>query len=350
MNEAWFFVGLFAFIFLLWIAIGGPTRGVSFGLPAVTATSVSATAEGSTTGSYFSLPQAPFAIGQTEIHLPGSSSGSSYGYSSGSGSGYGYGSTNPLITVPGVTFPATSPYRGRVSLAGSVGDASSSDPGEEYVEIYAADDGGAPIDITGWELLSGATYKYAYIPQGTAIPASGIVNPTSDIYLRPGDTAIITSGESPVGGSFRENECTGYFGSTQSFTPSLSQSCPSANTEMTTYYGKPYIHDPDCINYTRSLGTCRMPTAAGEANLNLTCQDFLDTYLNYSGCLAAHQGDAGFVLPDWRIYLGRKPLSELPAFASVNETRKQGPLWRASYDVVELLDREGRIVDAFTYD
>ncbi len=118
---------------------------------------------------------------------------------------------------------------------------------------------------------------------------------------------------------------------------------------MTTYYCNPYIHDPDCINYVRTIGTCRMPTAAGEAGLNLTCQDFLDTYLNYTGCLAAHESDEDFALPAWRIYLGREPLSELPRLASYTEKQGAGPVWRTQYEVVELLDGNGQIVDAFTY-
>lgn len=347
MNEAWFFVGLFAFILLVWIALGGPTRGIPLTFPAVSYSSFStsgtvATSSGS--GSIWrtvALPQAP-GLGTSYISLPSVSGGS------GSGSGSG-GETNPLISVPGVSLPTASPYRGRVSLAGSVSNASSTDPNQEYVELSVANDGGPPVDITGWRLVSGATYKSAVIPHGTAVPASGVVNPTSDIVLNPGARAYLVSGISPIGGSFRENKCTGYFGSVQPFTPSLANQCPSAENELYTYYGKPYIHDPSCISYAKSLGTCRLPTAAGEKNLNLTCQDFLDTYLNYNGCLAAHGSDEDFAGTTWHVYLGRAALTDLSHNASYNERQANGPLWRSQYEVVELLDASGRTVDAFTY-
>jgi hypothetical protein len=67
-------------------------------------------------------------------------------------------------------------------------------------------------------------------------------------------------------------------------------------------------------------------------NLSLTCQNFLNTHLNYNGCLTYHQNDPDFAGTTWYIYLG---LTQ--------------HLWRQTHEVVELLDPEGRTVDAFTY-
>jgi hypothetical protein len=324
MNETWFFVGLLVFILVVWIALGGPTRGVSFSFPTISyAPGEAATTSG---GGALALPRAPFGVGGASIHLP-----DIYAGIGGSGAP-GSGSSKPLITVPGVVLPALSTYSGRVRL-GSVVNASSSDATSEYLRLSVVDDRGPSIDITGWQLISGATYKNAFIPRGTLLPASGVVNATSDIVLDPGDSAIIVSGTSPVGGSFRESTCTGYFGSTQAFTPPLAASCPSAADDLAAYYGTPYIHDPSCIDYARTLPRCRIPVS-GTGNLTLTCQDFLDTYMNYTGCVAAHQNNADFASKTWRIYLGRST---------------KNPLWRSTHEVVELLDRNGLLVDALSY-
>jgi hypothetical protein len=330
MNEAWFFIGIFVFIFIVWIAIGGPTRSVSIPVfPSASTTTVTDTSTSTSSlfgGPGFSLPRAPFSIGTTEIRLPGSS-----------GEG-GSGSVTPLVTplikVPGVVFSAASPYRDIVTLSTYVSNASSTDAREEYVRLSVTSSASAPVDITGWVLKSGATSRQATIPRGTAIPTSGVVNAASDIVLRPGDSAVIVSGESPVGASFRENKCIGYLGSYQRFTPSLPVDCPSAEDELAAEYGKPYIHDPDCIDYADSLPRCRIPTRSGSRNLTLTCQEFLETHLNYNDCVVYHASDEDFNGTSWRIYLGRDD---------------DEPLWRTRHEVVELLDRYGKTVDAFSY-
>ncbi len=327
-HEAWFFIGLFVFIFVVWIAIGGPTRGASVDLPTLPAVGLSSTTTAASTGgSYFALPRAPFTIGDSQVVLAGSSDGSRISA--------GGSEAVPLFSfVPGVTYAPASAYRAVVSLSGYVSSASSTDARSEYVELSVRSDAPSSVDITGWKLVSGASGHSARIPSGTAVPTSGIVNSTADIVLGPGERAIISSGESPVGASFRENKCIGYFGSFQSFTPALPQQCPTAASELTTFYGRPYIHDPSCIDYADTLSSCRVPTRAGSAKLTETCQDFLETYLNYNGCLLHHRNDADFDGHTWRIYLGRD---------------SDEPLWRTRHEVVELLDRDGRTVDTFSY-
>jgi hypothetical protein len=213
-----------------------------------------------------------------------------------------------------------------------VSSASSSNPSSEYVRIYVAQNAGGPIDITKWSLESGATYNGAVIPRGTITPASGVINPTEDILLYPGDSAYIISGRSPIGGSFRINKCIGYLANFQPFTPSLSNNCPSASAELSASYGTPYIHDPSCIDYANTLSRCQTAVPPASANLSLTCQSFLENHLNYNGCLTSHQNDPDFAGTTWYIYLG----------ATTH-------LWRQKHEVVELLDPQGRTVDAFNY-
>jgi hypothetical protein len=332
-HDAWFFIGIFVFIFLIWIATGGPLRSVAFNVPKVPETSIG-TISKTGTSTPLQFPRAPYGIGNTHTSLTGSSNSTGYyGGSGTSGSGSLTTATNPLSSgVPGVFLAPPSPYRNVVSMGGYIANASSSDPRTEYLQIRVAQNASAPVNITNWILRSGASGNAESIPRGTKVPNSGVVNAAEDIVLQPGESAIIISGKSPVGASFRENKCIGYFGSFQKFTPALPQNCPSASSELSSFYGTPYIHDPSCIEYTNTLPRCKTAVIGSSSKLSLTCQEFLETHMNYNGCLAVHRGDSDFNGTTWHIYLGRKY-----------------PLWRTKYEVVELLDNQGKTVAFFNY-
>jgi hypothetical protein len=196
-----FFIGIFVFIFLIWIATGGPTHPIAF-------TGVQLPEPGALGGgTYLNLPQASATVGGTDVCLPGSTScPNSFSYGSSGGSGGSSGTTetiNPLPAAPeGVTYSPPSPYRNEVSMEDYVSNASSSNPDDEYVQISVAQDAGGPIDITKWSLESGATYDGGVIPRGTITPTSGVVNPTQDIVLYPGDSAYIITGPVTYWGLF----------------------------------------------------------------------------------------------------------------------------------------------------
>ena len=212
-----------------------------------------------------------------------------------------------------------------------VSGAGSAQPNNEYVQLSVAQNA-APVDISGWTLESEATGNAAVIPKGTETPHSGIVNAVQDIVLEPGETAIVESGQSPIGASFRENKCIGYFSQFQSFSPSLPQDCPSTLNELAAHYGDSYyVRDATCIDYVKTLNRCQA-VLTPPTTVSGTCQSFLVKYLNYNGCVDAHENDADFLDSTWRIYLGRTT-----------------PLFRTQHEVVKLLDTQGRTVDAFAY-
>jgi hypothetical protein len=169
------------------------------------------------------------------------------------------------------------------------------------------------------------------IPRGTEVPTSGTVNAAQDIILQPGESALIISGRSPIGGSFRENKCIGYFSTFQKFTPALPQNCPAPSDELAKLYGPDYVRDAACIDYVNRLSRCQV-VLSPPVTVSGSCQSFLVNYLNYNGCMNAHQGDADFKSGSWRIYLGRTT-----------------PMWRSSHEIVKLLDIKGNTVDAFSY-
>lgn len=314
-HDAWFFIGVFVFIFIVWIAVGGPLHPISFTGPTL------AEPQELGGGTYLQFPRAAYGIGHSSVSLPGSSDSG--------------GSDSIPAPVYGIPFGTPSPYRGIVTLNSYVSNASSTN---EYVELYVSQNAGAPVDITGWIIGSGATGKTATIPKGTAVPTSGVVNAAQDIVLNPGDRAIISSGKSPVGASFRENKCIGYFSDFQTFSPSLPQSCPSASDELSKFYpGITYIHDPDCVDYVNRVPRCEVPLESTK-KINQTCQSFLEKYLNYNGCVAAHRNDTDFNGTVWHIYLNR-----------VDRKDKVVPMWRATHEFIKLFDAQVRTVAQFSY-
>lgn len=318
MHDAWFFLGVFVFIFLIWIVTGGPTHPIAFTGPTI------AQPQELGGGTYLSLPRALNSIsGWTPVSLPGSSSGGGVVGSS--------GISVPSLGGSGSTFGNSSPYGSTVSMSHYVSGAGSLDPRNEYTEIRTAWGSDTPVDISGWTLSSDATGNASVIPKGTEVPSSGVINAAQDIVLMPGDRAIIISGQSPIGASFRENKCIGYFSTFQSFSPQLPQNCPSPSDELTAFYGTGYIRDAVCIDYVNRLSRCQT-TLSPPTTVSGACQTFMIKYLNYNGCVDAHRNDADFKGNTWHIYLGRT-----------------NSMWRDRHEVVKLLDATGKTVDAFAY-
>ncbi|MCR4333458.1 MAG: hypothetical protein NUV60_00315 [Patescibacteria group bacterium] len=317
MHDAWFFIGVFVFIFLIWAATGGPLHPIAFTGPRLAAPQELGG------GTYLQLPRAPFGIGGTgnNVSLPGSSSGG--------GSVGGSGSSDGSSTFSNGVFGTPSPYRNAVRMNHYVSSAGS-DPKNEYLELSIAQGSGIPIDLSEWTLVSDVSGNAKNIPRGTEVPSSGTINAAQDIVLQPGVRALIISGRSPIGASFRENKCIGYFSSFQQFSPQLPQNCPAPSTELSSFYSGS-IRDTGCIDYVNRLSRCQV-VLTPPTTVSGSCQSFLVKYLNYNGCVSAHQNDADFLGDTWRIYLGRT-----------------NAMWRTQHELVKLLDVNGKTVDAFSY-
>jgi hypothetical protein len=293
------------------VATGGPTHPLSFAGPFLSEPSPLGS------GTYIGLPRAPFSIGGSEVALLSPDAGG--GFSSGLG------------TLSGVAFGTPSSYQGVVTLSHYVSGAGSSDPEHEYLQLSLSRSAPGPVSISGWELESAASGNAAVIPQGTEIPLSGTIQAIQPIVLAPGDSAVIDSGESPIGASFRENECTGYYGQFQPFFPPLPNSCPAPSDELKEFYGPDYIRDDACIEYVATINRCTLAISP-PAGVTSACANFLENHLSYAGCVAGHQNDPGFKSTTWRVYLGRST-----------------PMWRTKNEVVKLIDQNGNTVDAFAY-
>ena len=318
-HDAWFFIGIFVFIFIIWISVGGPTHPLSFTGPTLEQPSPLGG------GTYLQFPRAPFGIGSSIVSLPGSSNGESVSNNS-SGS-----KTQIPSLIGGSSFGSPSIYRSVVTMNHFVSSAGSSNPVNEYVEISVAQNSGVPVDISGWTLSSDATGASSVIPKGSEIPTSGVINAAQDIVLTPGERAILISGQSPIGASFRENKCIGYFSTFQKFSPSLPQNCPIPSDELLSHYGADYIRDAVCIDFVKKLPRCKIAITP-PVGASSVCQSFLSKYMNYNGCVDAHKNDTDFEGNTWRVYLGRS-----------------SSMWRTKNELVKLLDKDGKTVDAFSY-
>lgn len=328
-RDAWFFLGVFIFIFILWLTIGGPTRPLSFEGPTLRAPQQLGG------GTYLEFPRAPYQTSSylAQPRVPGIGGGSSYsGGSSGTsgGSSGSLGSNIGSTTIKGVAFGSPSPYRNSISLSHHVSGAGSAKPENEYIQISVRQNG-VPINLTGWTLVSETTGTASVIPSGSPLPSSGIINSVAPIVLLPGERAIISSGRSPIGASFKENKCIGYYDQFQNFSPSLPMNCPTPSSELATKYGPDYYRDAACVDYVSHISRCEAELSP-PVTLSGACQTFLLTYLNYNGCVNAHSSDKDFIGTTWRVYLGRT-----------------NSMWRKNHEIVKLLDAQGKTVDAFSY-
>lgn len=315
-HDAWFFVGVFVFIFLIWIIAGGPTHPLSFTGPTLSQPSPLGG------GTYLQLPKIPFKIGEQTVSLSGSSAGNTVSNNS--------GTLNPYF-VGGSVFGTPSLYRGIVTMDHYVSGAASANPTDESIGIAVSYNAETSVDISGWAVRSEATGNVAVISKGAEIPKSGVVNTIQNIVLTPGSRAILISGRSPIGASFHENKCVGYFSNFQHFSPSLPQSCPVPSDELSALYGIGYLHDSSCIDYVKTIKRCET-TLKPPVGLSDSCQNFLTTHMNYNGCVTTHQNDTDFKNDTWRIYFG-----------------SYSPLWRPKNELIKLLDASGKTVDAFSY-
>ncbi len=297
-GDLFLFVGIFLLFFVIWVAGGGPNRPISFA------------------GPYLRPISGP---GQT-AEAYGDPSGYA-GFSTGISIG-GFGANISSGGTGGTYAPGASGNASLVSLVPDPYGAKETDEDKEYLTLNAY----GSVPTAGWKLVSKKTGRGVPFPQAAELPQSGRVNVLSPITFEAGDTAIIVSGRSPIGISFKENKCTGYFEERQDFRPPLTQACPTAYQEYERFYDD---EDERCLAYLRTIPYCASE-ASGSASAS--CEAFAQDYLNYNGCVDAHENDSDFEGRTWRLFLGQG-----------------SELWQKSGETVLLLDAEGKVVSEFSY-
>lgn len=204
------------------------------------------------------------------------------------------------------------------------------DPNQEYVEIKADKKNKSPMKITGWK-LKGKTGLDITIGKGASYIYSNVASqPQEDVYLKPGEKAIIITGKSPLGTSFKLNKCAGYFEQFHEFTPELNTECPLLRDEEL-----PSNLNDSCLDYIDRVSSCQTVVSIPykySFKLSSSCQDFVTQNANYKTCLDNHKGDSDFYLPEWRIYLERSE-----------------ELWKKKRETITLYDDKNNIIDSQSY-
>ena len=210
--------------------------------------------------------------------------------------------------------------------------AKETNPDEEYIEIKADKKNKSPMKITGWK-LKGKNSIDVLIGKGASyIYASIASQPQEDIYLKPGEKAVIATGASPLGTSFKLNKCAGYFEQFNEFTPELDTECPLLRDEEPP---SGISNNDQCLDYIDRVSSCSTVVSIPykySSKLSSSCQDYVLQNANYKTCLEKHKNDSDFYLPEWRIYIGRSE-----------------ELWKKKRETITLYDDKNNIIDSKSY-
>ena len=210
--------------------------------------------------------------------------------------------------------------------------AKETNPDEEYLEIKADKKNKSSLKITGWK-LKGKTGLDVVIGKGASyIYASAASQPQEDIYLKPGEKAVIVTGKSSLGTSFKMNKCVGYFEQFHEFTPELDTECPLLRDDEPPAN---LINNDQCLDYIDRVSSCQTVISVPykySFKLSSSCQDYVTQNANYKTCLEKHKDDSDFYLPEWRIYLERSE-----------------ELWKKKRETITLYDGKNNIIDSKSY-
>lgn len=229
------------------------------------------------------------------------------------------------------TFGDPSPYRGMVRIADRMSPVQGSAE-DEYLKLEASHSNTAPVDVSGWSIQSVASGKILLLPRAARLFVAGAVNAAGTVLLDPGASALVNTGLSPTGVSFRENVCSGYLSQFQRFAPDIERTCPSPADALPMTPENLKTFRSSCFSYVNSIPPCSFPLGKTPSSVSVQCADFARDTFSYNGCVQRYQFRADFLRPQWRLFL--------------NAPR---PQWGFEHDIIRLLDKQGRTVDVLKY-
>lgn len=240
-----------------------------------------------------------------------------------------WASTNP-------TLPGPSPYKGQVRIDPWDSDAFAEDAAEEYLSIRAAGVNTTAVRVANWSIESLVSDTRIPLPKAVLLYRLGEETGESDMYLAPGEYLYLVTGSSPLGESFHTNSCTGQLANYHAFYPRLGESCPAATTMLPATIENLRNMGEQCLEYISTLPTCELPRAETiKEDLLPACKAYILEHLSYNQCI-----DNEYTKNKYKVYNGGG------WYAYLNQPRE---LWRNKYDIIRLLDAEGRVVDVYSY-
>jgi hypothetical protein len=200
---------------------------------------------------------------------------------------------------------------------------------DEFLRLELDSNAKTSTPISNLILRGTSLNTYSVIPKASELPLLGITTTKTSVSLRPGGKAVISSGRSPIGTSFRINMCTGYLDQFQKYVPELDHDCPSPEDEIERSAVR---NDEICREFVEDLPRCRVYQGIFPPNISSACKSFVIEDLNYNSCSLSHKEDEDFYANEWRLYL--------------DETTEQ---WAQKNEIIRLIDPKGMTVDAITY-
>ncbi len=197
---------------------------------------------------------------------------------------------------------------------------------QEYIQLDADPQNSAPINITGYSLVSTSTNNRITIPQSVQLYFTKAQNAAEDVWLFPGERAYIITGRSPLANGFRVNKCSNYLTQDNAFTPPLYASCTPPRDEDISSIPRTNNNN-NCFDLINTLSTCQRYTGSLGNNYSYECQQFVSK-INYDTCLDKHKNDSDFwAAKTWYVYL-----------------RRDNRLWQDRHENVLLQDRDGKTI------
>lgn len=221
-----------------------------------------------------------------------------------------------------------SPLSLRPLIIDGFSGAQATDPQKEYLRIVASTKNTGPFMLSGVRIKSTITNKEVVVPQAVGLPILGSASKNEKISLVPGERALIHTGRSPIGESFRVNICSGYLGQFQNYTPELRQECPEPIKELKASG----VDEESCTDFVKKIPQCTIYTKNIPTDLSKECTTFIKNTLNYNGCVASHKNDTNFFRNEWRVFL-----------SNANE------LWKEKREIIKIIDSKNTVLDAITY-
>lgn len=180
----------------------------------------------------------------------------------------------------------------------------------------------ATLDITGWQIKTVRSGEY--IPQAVNVYDPSGLTPATDIQVRNGDTVYLFSSNGPF--NLRLNKCIGYIAKQNPTVPALPISCPYPDRSgIQNFTGA-------CQSYILSIGSCQVPDLNNPQipTNDYSCRNYIANNFNYQACFGAHTGDADFLSNQIWVWMGSNVVDQY-------------------HDTVRLFDRQGLLVDMYTY-
>jgi hypothetical protein len=228
----------------------------------------------------------------------------------------------------GFTRSQLSSYFGKIRISAQYNSFYTYNPSE--FQIYSSLSSAEKVDITGWRIST--NNGEITVPQAVNVYEPSGLNIQGEIVLSANSYVHIYIGKSPIGKNFRLNKCTGYLQNDYVFFPQLPQNCPTPSRSDIAYLSG------ECQSYISSLWGCQIPdkdsesfyaSVGGSAKQEVECRAFLDS-INQGGCFQKHYLDKDFLSNEWRAWVNKYILD-------------------SQHDRVLLFDRQGLLVDEYTY-